>query len=230
MEYVTRASPDDKFDPDNIAFNVKLSEIYKGEQDTVPSMLNRLFFSSEPSEVFAIPNAYRAPVSDIGPDLFGFFKYDAFRTGRASLFVANLDPYNSNTADLTRRGSLYGNTYSTFGFDSSSLSIRGHSMEVVVSTHGIGTWYEETKVNNKKHLNCYPGHGLSNSAWFSDDYQEGENTVAGCMLFCISEQQCQSITVQWLDLNNNQVNPSKVKCFLHSSVTDVNSCSNEAIE
>mmetsp|Transcript_7032 Transcript_7032/g.6856 ORF Transcript_7032/g.6856 Transcript_7032/m.6856 type:complete len:133 (-) Transcript_7032:67-465(-) len=50
------------------------------------------------------------------------------------------------------------------------------------------------------------------------------------MFFCISEQQCESITVQWLELDNNQVSPSKVKYFLRSSVTDVNSCSNEASE
>jgi len=212
----------------NIAWWPPLSLSYQGEYDTIPVTNDRLSLNqvSGPSNVFATSDVLRAAVFDsTNPNLYGFFKYDAFETGQVSFFAANVDLDNAISVSLTNPELLYQLTSDDFGFDANSLTIEPYSMEVVVGSHNIGRWYEEINTdNNSGHLNCYEGSGLA-----SDAYAYALNdpqTVAGCMLYCISDQNgCESITIQWIDLFVSYgLNEGKIMCFLHSAVSNVNSC------
>ena len=151
-------------------------------------------------------DALRATViDDYDPDLYGILKYDAFETGQVSLFLANLDPSNTISVNLANPEILYQPTSDDYGFDTTSFPTEPPSMEVAVGSNFIGTWFEETTTNDNGdavgHLNCYRSHGLA-----SDDVYEytieDPTTVAGCMLYCISDSNgCESITIQWIDFS-----------------------------
>jgi len=231
IDYINLENPDwcDSDCQGDIYWRPPLSLSYQGEYDTIPVTNNRLSLNqvSGPSNVFATSDALRAAVFDsTNPNLYGFFKYDAFETGQVSFFAANVDLDNAISVSLTVPELFYQLTSDDFGFDTNSLTIEPYSMEVVVGSHNIGRWYEEINTgNNIGHLNCYEGSGLA-----SDAYAYALNdptTVAGCMLYCISDQNgCESITIQWIDLFVPDVglNEGKIMCFLHSAVSDVNSC------